>query len=325
MTQSVGAVIIGRNEGERLIRCLASLKNVSNVVYVDSGSTDNSVAEAKKFGSIVVSLDMKKPFTAARARNEGLAKLLEVNSDIEYVQFVDGDCEVRDNWIEHALSYLTANPDFAIACGRRRERYPEETIFNKLCDIEWNTPIGEAIACGGDALIRVSALDDVQGYRDSLIAGEEPEMCFRLRLLGWKIMRLDHEMTWHDAAMTSYSQWWKRHKRAGHAYAESFFLHGASEEKFRQQENRRIIFWPLVLVLAITFSVLSPWFLILNLVYPMQISRLSIIEVKKGRPLKDALLLATSNVFSKFPQIVGLVVFYKNIAFSKNTHLIEYK
>lgn len=325
MTKSVGAVIIGRNEGDRLIRCLASLKNVTSVIYVDSGSTDNSVVEAKNADAVVVSLDMSKPFTAARARNEGLEKLLELNSEVEYVQFIDGDCEVREGWIEHAFHFLNANPDFAVACGRRRERYPEDTIFNKLCDIEWDTPIGEAIACGGDALIRVSALNEVNGYRNNLIAGEEPEMCFRMRQLGWRIMRLDHEMTWHDAAMTHVSQWWKRHKRAGHAYAESFYIHGASNEKFRRQENLRIIFWPTLLMLSIVLTAFSPWFLMLSMVYPIQICRLTIKEAKKSLPLKHALLLATSNVLSKFPQLLGFAVFHKNRLFSKETGLIEYK
>jgi GT2 family glycosyltransferase len=323
--QEVGAVIIGRNEGERLVRCLASFKGMGNLVYVDSGSTDNSVAEAKKLGADIVSLDMTKPFTAARARNEGFAKLLELNPALKYVQFVDGDCEVREGWLEKALLFLKAEPNFAVACGRRRERYPDQTIYNKLCDMEWDTPIGEAIACGGDALIRVAALNDVEGYRESLIAGEEPEMCFRMRQLGWKIMRLDHEMTWHDAAMTSCSQWWKRHKRAGHAYAESYFLHGSSDEKFRQREARRIIFWSLLLVFVITLSFVSAWFLLLSSVYLIQIFRLTIKETKLGLPLKDSFSLGTSNVLSKFPQMFGLIVFYKNLLLSKKASLIEYK
>jgi hypothetical protein len=146
-----------------------------------------------------------------------------------------------------------------------------------------------------------------------------------MRQLGWKIMRLDHEMTWHDAAMTSCSQWWKRHKRAGHAYAESYFLHGSSVEKFRQRENRRIIIWSMLLLFIITLSFSSAWFLLLTSVYLIQIARLAIKESKHGLLLKDSLLLATSNVFSKFPQMLGLIVFYKNVLLSKKASLIEYK
>ncbi|ODN65414.1 glycosyltransferase family 2 protein [Methylophaga muralis] len=239
---NIGAVVIGRNEGERLKQCLNSLVNeLEYIVYVDSGSTDGSVALAQAIGVVVVSLDMTQPFTAARARNAGLATLVENYSSIDYVQFVDGDCEVQSGWITKAKDFLDTHPDFAAVCGRRRERYPDASIYNQLCDIEWDTPIGEARACGGDALFRLTALQTVDGYREGLIAGEEPEMCYRMRQLGWKIMRLDAEMTLHDAAMTRFGQWWKRNQRAGHAYAESYALHGNDQEHFRKKETRSIV------------------------------------------------------------------------------------
>ena len=182
----IGAVVIGRNEGDRLKQCLTSLCNdIEHIVYVDSGSTDGSVEMALEMSVRVVELDMTKPFTAARARNAGLAVLLESNPQLDYVQFVDGDCEVQRSWLGLAFEFLSSHPDFAAVCGRRRERYPTATIYNQLCDIEWDTPIGEAKACGGDALFRVSALTSVDGYQDSLIAGEEPEMCFRMRQGGF--------------------------------------------------------------------------------------------------------------------------------------------
>jgi glycosyltransferase involved in cell wall biosynthesis len=69
-----GLVAIGRNEGERLRRCLISAQGVyDHVVYVDSGSSDDSVALAESFGAVVVVLDTARPFTAARARNAGFA------------------------------------------------------------------------------------------------------------------------------------------------------------------------------------------------------------------------------------------------------------
>ena len=73
----VGAVAIGRNEGERLRRCLTSLlQQIARVVYVDSGSRDDSVAVAQSLGVKVVVLDTSAPFSAARARNAGFDALL---------------------------------------------------------------------------------------------------------------------------------------------------------------------------------------------------------------------------------------------------------
>src|SRR5512139_2136631 len=187
----VGVVIIGRNEGERLVRCLRSLASEQNqLVYVDSGSTDDSVNTARSRGADVVALDMTVPFTAARARNEGFKRMRKLYPQAEYVQFLDGDCELSPAWLEKAASFLDLNLSVAAVCGRRRERWPERTVYNMLCDIEWDTPIGEAKACGGDVLMRVDAFEEVHGFRPDLIAGEEPELCVRLRASGWKIWRL---------------------------------------------------------------------------------------------------------------------------------------
>ena len=173
-----GAVAIGRNEGERLKRCLESLSTAAAVVYVDSGSTDGSAQWARDHGADVIELDMSIPFTAARARNAGFRRLREIASDLSYVQFVDGDCELIGGWPEQALSFLDVHADVGAACGRLRERYPERSIYNWLCDREWERPVGEVRACGGIAMMRVNALEAVGGYRDDLIAGEEPSCAF---------------------------------------------------------------------------------------------------------------------------------------------------
>src|ERR1700719_1882252 len=160
----VGVVAIGRNEGERLIGCLKSAKSdTSSIVYVDSGSSDGSIAAAEQIGASVVRLDLSQPFTAARVRNEGLAALKALRPDVRFVQFVDGDCILVNGWLDKALAFIEQWPNAAIVCGRRRERHPSASVYNLLCDLEWNTPIGEALACGGDALVRVEAFEAVGG------------------------------------------------------------------------------------------------------------------------------------------------------------------
>ncbi|HCC82428.1 MULTISPECIES: glycosyltransferase [unclassified Methylophaga] len=322
----IGAIVIGRNEGQRLIRCLQSLVDTNSIVYVDSGSTDSSVNSAKALGIEVVELDTTIPFTAARARNTGVYYLLQKYPDIEFIQFVDGDCEIADGWIEISSQFLRENPDYAVVCGRRRERFPQASIYNQLCDIEWDTPIGDTLACGGDALIRVSAFMHVNGYRDSMIAGEEPEMCYRLRGAGWKISRIDTEMTKHDAEMTRISQWWKRSKRAGHAYAESLYIHHSDVEKFRKRELVSILLWGLMLpvfILVLSIS-LSGYWLIFSVVYPLQVLRLYL-AYRDGLSDKNALLYACSNVLGKFAQLAGVISFVLKKVFGKDSVLIEYK
>jgi glycosyltransferase involved in cell wall biosynthesis len=217
----VGFVAIGRNEGERLKLCLRSLcRESARVVYVDSGSTDGSDEFARSLGVEVVRLDTSGTFTMSRARNAGWKTLLDRWPETELVHFVDGDCELIEGWVNAALEFLTANPQVAAVCGRRRERFPQKSVFNRLCETEWNTPVGEAKSCGGDSLMRRDALEQAGGFNESLIAGEEPELCLRLRKVGWKIWRIDKDMTRHDADILRWSQWWKRSMRGGYGAAD---------------------------------------------------------------------------------------------------------
>jgi GT2 family glycosyltransferase len=318
-------VAIGRNEGERLRKCLESaLARAARVVYVDSGSTDGSVDMARKLGVEVVSLDMRVPFTAARARNEGFQRLRELAPDLDYVQFVDGDCEIVAGWLEKSAAFLDAHRDVAVVCGRRRERHPERSVYNMLCDIEWDSPIGEARACGGDALMRIDAFTAMNGYRAGLIAGEEPELCVRLRAAGWRIWRLDAEMTLHDAAITRFEQWWKRMTRSGHAFAEGAYLHGAPPERHWVRESRSARIWGLavplgVLVLALCFG---PWAFVLLLIYPLQVVRLA---ARGARSARENWWYAGSLVLGKFPEMLGQLKFLYHRYLGGQSRLIEYK
>ena len=327
--KQIGLVAIGRNEGDRLGACLRSaIGKVALVVYVDSGSTDGSLELARSIGCDTVELDLSTPFTAARARNAGFARLLHLAPDIEFVQFVDGDCEIVDGWIEFAQQKLTAQAELAVVCGRRRERYPDATPYNRLCDIEWDTPIGEAKACGGDSMMRVKAFEQVSGFNPALIAGEEPELCVRLRQNGWKIDRLDAEMTLHDAQMTRFDQWWKRSQRAGHAYAEGSWLHGNTPERHWVKDTLSIWFWGLVLpVLALgTAWFTHGWSLWLLAGYPVLTYRIyRRMQQQRNLPAKDAALYAISCVLGRFPQLQGQIQFHQRRLLGQRSNLIEYK
>lgn len=321
-----GVVAIGRNEGERLRRCLESvLLSAERVMYVDSGSTDGSSELARNLGADVVDLDMRRPFTAARARNEGWRRLLDAAPELEYVQFVDGDCEVIAGWFDAACAFLGAHLDVAAAAGRNRERFPERSIYNLLCDLEWASDgAGPVKTCGGNAMIRVVALRQSGGFREDLIAGEEPELCVRLRGAGWRIWRLDDEMTLHDAAMLRFGQWWKRSMRTGFTYAEGARLHGAPPEQHCVRESRSVWLWGLVLpaLLLAGTALAGPVALLGFFAYPLQVMRLFL---RTPGPWRTRLARAGFLVLGKFPEVAGQIKFFTHRLSGTPGRLIEYK
>ena len=293
----VGFVIIGRNEGERLRLSLASiLPKAQLVVYVDSGSRDGSVALARSHNIPVIELDTSIPFTAARARNAGARWMMEQVPDLPFIHFVDGDCELVDGWLEAALDAIRAEPDLASVCGRRRERHPSVSPYNWLCDREWNTPVGIADTCGGDALFRTEPFRQVGGFSPDLIAGEEPDLCHRIRRAGWRIRRIEGEMTVHDAAMTRFRQWWQRNRRSGYAMAEAVVRRG--------RENPRL--W---------HRVVSNTFWSLPIAWPLW-PLLWLRVCMKGGPV-----FASFITLGKLPHLQGQIDYWRK----RRSRLIEYK
>lgn len=326
-TEKYGVVAIGRNEGDRLRCCLRSVLAPTPapiVVYVDSGSTDGSAEFAVSMGVHVVHLDTSIPFTAARARNAGFAKLLEVCPLVEFVLLVDGDCEVAATWVPTGKAFLEAHPDVVAVSGTRRERYPERSIYNALCDLSWQSEVGETRSFGGDVLLRARALQDVGGYDAALIAGEESELCIRLRRAGWKVWHLDAPMTIHDANILHFGQWWRRSTRTGWAYAEGAAMNGAPPERHWVNETRRACLWGILLpLLALVLALIQPWAgLSVLALYPIQLARLvyrSTLEPRLAR-IQSAFLM-----IEKFAEAAGVVKYHVARLGGASKGIIEYK
>jgi GT2 family glycosyltransferase len=349
MEAGIGIVVIGRNEGDRLVSCLDSLTALattalsttsltsttlttglvdpSMIVYVDSGSSGSSCEKVRARGLTVLELDPQLPFTAARARNTGFEWLTQQFPALEYVQFIDGDCQLFSDWVQKALDTFKQSESLAIVCGRRREQYPEASIYNQLADMEWNTPIGKAKACGGDALVRVKAIQAVGGYNPKLICGEEPEMCIRLRQQGWTIERIDADMTYHDAAMDQFSQWWKRSIRGGWAVAEGYAMYGDLEEKYMAREHFSGFLWGgIVPFMALGLAWFSHGFSLLLLAgYLVLAYKIYRFRYQYGDSAANSRRYAYFCTLSKIPQLFGQIQFWvKRLRGTTNT-LIEYK
>lgn len=321
---SLGAVAIGRNEGERLKNCLRSLVPVCDrVVYVDSGSSDDSVAFARSMGVIVVELDRDRPFTAARARNAGFAALAQDGVLPDLVQFVDGDCTVEPGWLLAGRSHLQQNPGLGLVTGWRSELFPEASAYNSLFQADWHRPAGPIRTCGGDMMVRSGAFQQIGGFNPEVIAAEDDDFCLRLGKAGWGLERLPVQMTWHDAAMKSFRAWWRRSTRDGHGYAQVGHLH---PEHFRRERLRG---WVYGLVLPVVFLlglVVWPWLLLgVALVYLASFLRTARNFAPRA-PVKQRLLQQTGLLtLSKIPNVAGMLTFYRRLWAGRDMNIIEYK
>ncbi len=319
-----GLVAIGRNEGERLKRCLTSVTDAARTVYVDSGSSDGSAEWAREHGFEVVALDMSTGFTAARARNAGFARLMAVEPDLPYVQFVDGDCELVPDWPAQAISFLRSSSDACAVFGLLKERHPEKSIYNSLCDDEWKVPVGLAKYFGGIVMMRTEAFVQAGGYREDLIAGEEPELSVRLRAAGWTIWCIDRSMATHDAAMAHFGQWWRRTVRSGYAFAQGSHLHGATPERFWVWESRRAWIWGLGLPLAAlaTPIAIGPTGFALLLLFPLQVLRQTL---RASGPWRSRFRTALFQLLARFPEMIGQAKFLSDRLTGNHKQIIEYK
>jgi len=247
---------------------------------------------------------------------------------VEAIQFVDGDCEFAPDWLQSAARFLQEHDTAAAVCGRRRETNPNRNIYHRWTDLEWDTPVGETKYCGGDALIRVSALERVGGYRDSLIAGEEPELCVRLRGAGWQVWRIDHEMVRHDVNLTSFATWWKRAVRSGHAYAEGARLHGRPPERHWVRETRSIWFWgALVPLLGFGLAWPTSGFSLAAMcaAYLALWAKVVRFRLRRGDALPRAAQYAAMCVVAKWPQALGQVLFTCRSWLGRQSRIIEYQ
>jgi len=246
---TVSVVIIGRNEGERLRRCIESVQCARwgdllyDIWYVDSQSTDASMAHARELGVNTLLLQDGE-MCAAKARNLGW-----MTAGGAFILFLDGDTQLHCDFVEESMKALEESSLCAV-WGHRRESNPLQSVYTRVLDLDWIYPAGITPYFGGDVLVRRSALEMVGGFDPTLNAGEEPEMCARLRCKGWKILHIDAPMTLHDLSVTTFKAYARRCYRSGIAYAEVNHRMQVLGDTLWHRETRRDYFHGLIYVSA---------------------------------------------------------------------------
>ena len=324
----VSVVVIGRNEGQRLAACLKSIKEVTlpiELIYVDSNSQDGSPELAEGLGAKVLLVNPQRP-CAAIGRNAGWRA-----ATAEYILFLDGDTLLHPDFLQLALNEM-ADETVAVVWGHRREMYPEHSLYNRVLDLDWIYPAGITEFCGGDTLMRRNILEQVDGFSENLIAGEEPELCQRIRLQGKVILHINQPMTLHDLAMTQFQAYWRRALRAGHAYAEVSQRMKNTAFPLWQHDCRRNAIHSMVLIgllvagvlcSVITGSVLA--IIGLLLAYTFLIVRSAYKARWRNAPAFTLLLYGIHSHFQQIPIACGQLSYWYHRVRNEQQGLIEYK
>ena len=324
----VSVVVIGRNEGERLVRCLESIAAMETegfaveTLYVDSASTDGSPQRAAALRARVIEVRPQRP-SAALGRNAGWRA-----TSADFVFFLDGDTQLHPLFVCRALDAMR-DPAVAVVWGHRREAHPEQSIYVRALDLDWIYPAGPSEFCGGDALMRRAVLEKVGGFDASLIAGEEPELCRRIRAQGHAILHIDAPMTLHDLAITRLPAYWKRAYRAGHAYAELAARFKGSDDPLWQAEARRNMFHGgllLAMAAVLPMTILWPWLGAVTAAGVLGLLGRTFLRCAwKSGDLNTRVVYALHSHFQQLPILAGQVGYRLGVRSGRQHRLIEYK
>lgn len=323
---SLAIVVIGRNEGERLRRCIDTLLQISaQIVYVDSGSTDSSVQMARSRQVYVVDLDMSSPFSASRARNTGFRAARREFPDAQFVQFVDGDCDVAPTWLATGVAFLESRPDVVAVYGALSERHPEHSLYNLHCHHTWNPgEAGETDFFGGNFMARTTTFEAVDGFREDVIDSEDHELAVRMRLTGGKVWYLDAPMAIHDLAMSRFSQWWRRTLLGGYGNGQVVSLHRSAPGRPHQQAWYRSWlwgFWLPAFVLVLTVLI-GPLGLLPLLLYSVSFVRTYVRRPEAGGRHAGFALLS---IFSNFAEATGQARFLLDRLGGRSARIVKDK
>lgn len=308
MVNNIGIVIIGRNEGKLLTKCIDSvLKTHKPCVYVDSQSTDESVGIAVLRKVKVHVIDSSMALSAARARNEGFKVLTHHHPGLKYVHFIDGDCEIDIEWPDKAVKYLSDNADVAVVCGRLHEKYKNKNIYTRLCDMDWYIEPGNIVSCGGIATIRRDVFETLKGFNATLISGEEAELSNRIRKAGYTLYCLTADMGTHDSDMESFYQFWQRSIKTGYAYCYNKDIWGGKKKQY----NSSIYWGGIVPVILLILFIFFGWYGVLGgLVYPAQMIRIFYKYDRRDVSTKNKLIYASFCVIGKFSEFIGIIKYH---------------
>lgn len=157
------------------------------LIVSDGGSADKTVEVATPLADKITVMKDGKP-TPARQRNDG-ARL----ATGEFLCFVDSSVRIPDmnEFFAYALARFAAEPNLVALCGPQNVFVEIETIPDRIflglqnLNIRFhNNVLHVGMGTGKFMLMRRSAFQEINGFREDLVAGEDLDLYYRLSKVG---------------------------------------------------------------------------------------------------------------------------------------------
>jgi len=307
---AISCVVIGVNVQKTIRSSLEAVKKSDypkplEIIYVDGGSSDNSVEIVRQVGGIkVIELRLDNP-TPGKGRNAGWRA-----ASNEWIQFLDGDAFIDPLWLRKAAENI--DDTTAIVFGRRQEIFPRKNWYHLAAEIGWMHESERSI--GGDILCRRKSLEETGGYVDFLVGGADPELGIRIRKAGWKIKKLKEPMCFHDIAAKNFARYWRRSMRVGRAYIEAGVLMAKRGEKdwvFRALKiSLKICLLLGLLVCALALKEHLFFFTLVFAVNFFPVTKTFYFMRTLGIPFREALIYALHCSVVIWPQFFGILSYF---------------
>lgn len=196
----ISVIVIGKNEAARIGGCMQSIRDAMGVmlheiVYVDSRSSDDSAAIARRWGARCFILSEEQT-TAGLGRLVGTKE-----AQGEYLLFLDADMQLHRGFLEAAMMTM-AKESYDGATGMREDVYMKDgKAVSRVKNYFGCTAQRIAPEFGGALFIKKDALLKAGGWSADTIACEEAELHARINAAGLRIVELPVQMITHTDAV----------------------------------------------------------------------------------------------------------------------------
>jgi glycosyltransferase involved in cell wall biosynthesis len=199
----LSVVLISKNQAWSIVRLMESVVRETasvpskEIILMDSASTDETVELAGAYPIRIFRLQPGQALSPAIGRYVGYQQARG-----QYVLFLDGDTELVEGWLRHALRVMRETPGAGAVTGHVIN-LPTAAVKEPLPllrKMEMRAPrevLWGSYGGGGAAMYRRAVLDEVGTFNPYLNSDEEPELGLRIRHAGFRILELDYPLVRH--------------------------------------------------------------------------------------------------------------------------------